>query len=66
MFAAPKASVGAFSLLNDPLYLILAEDEPPAGAEPNDCTDICVISFPVRYMASRPAVSLAGGGGAGL
>lgn len=66
MFAAPKASVGAFFLLNDPLYLILAEDEPPAGAEPNDCTDICVISFPVRYISIRQAASLLGGGGAGL
>lgn len=58
--------MGAFFLLDDPLHLIFANDEPPTWAELNDRANVSVVSFPMRYMASRPAASLAGGGGIGL
>ena len=58
--------MGAFFLLDDPLYLIFAKDEPPTWAELNDCANVSVISFPVRYMASRQASGFRGGGGAGF
>jgi len=58
--------VGAFFLLDDPLYLIFAKNEPPTWAELSDFASVSVISFPVRYMASRQVGGFRGGGSAGF